>query len=217
MKRVFIVLVFLTFWGGVTAHVPVMEPFGSRMEGRIREVCGMLPREPRGFGPTYRDRAAWAGFASRYDVSPILDRAREIRDSVMPAWDDEAYLEFSRNGVRPPGERMINRRKGRLSYLVWAECIENRGEYVPAIEYTLRELISHRSWVLPAHDRSLDNFYGRRYHVDLVASLFAQDLGQAAVYVGGQVVGRREACCGGLCLFPGLCPYEGDVGDGPGQ
>ena len=112
----------------------------------------------------------------------------------MPAWDDEAYLEFSRNGVRPPGERMINRRKGRLSYLVWAECIENRGEYVPAIEYTLRELISHRSWVLPAHDRSLDNFYGRRYHVDLVASLFAQDLGQALYMLGDKLsAGVRRA------------------------
>ena len=73
---------------------------------------------------------------------------------------------------------MINRRKSRLFYLVWAECLENSGKYIPAIEYTLRELISHPSWVLPAHDRKLDNFYGRRYHVDLVASLFAQDLGQ---------------------------------------
>ena len=84
MKRTFFVLVFLSFWGGMMAHVPVMEPFGQRMESRIREICGMLPREPRGFGPTYRDRVAWEGFAGRYDVAPILDRAREIRDSAMP-------------------------------------------------------------------------------------------------------------------------------------
>ena len=158
------------------AHIPVKEPFSKKMESRIREVAKMLPEKPKGFGPTYHDRDAWKHFAKRYDVELILSKAEEIRGSEMPAWDDEAYLEFSRNGVRPPGEKMINRRISRLFYLVWAECLENSGKYIPAIEYTLRELISHPSWVLPAHDRKLDNFYGRRYHVDLVASLFAHDL-----------------------------------------
>ena len=178
MKRVVFVSFFFIFAGIAMAHIPVKEPFSKKMESRIREVAKMLPEKPKGFGPTYHDRDAWKHFAKRYDVELILSKAEEIRGSEMPAWDDEAYLEFSRNGVRPPGEKMINRRKSRLFYLVWAECIENSGKYIPAIEYTLRELISHPSWVLPAHDRKLDNFYGRRYHVDLVASLFAQDLGQ---------------------------------------
>lgn len=178
MRHIVFILGFL-LWGGVSmAHVPVMEPFSQKMEGRIQEIAKMLPQEPKAFGPTYRDRDAWKNFAKKYDAESILSKAEKIKDSAMPEWDDEAYLEFSRNGVRPPGEKMINRRKSRLFYLVWAECIENNGKYIPAIEYTLRELISHRSWVLPAHDRNLDNFYGRRYHVDLVASLFAQDLGQ---------------------------------------
>ena len=179
MKHTFFIIAFLLLGSDIMAHIPVMEPFSRKMKTRIHEISRLLPGQPMGFGPTYRDRSAWDRFVEKNDVTLILRMAKDINESVIPAWDDEAYLEFSRNGVRPPGEKMINRRKNRLTYLVWAECIENTGEYIPAIENTLKELISHRSWVLPAHDRELDNFYGRRYHVDLVASLFAQDLGQA--------------------------------------
>lgn len=109
MKRVVFVSFFFIFAGIAMAHIPVKEPFSKKMESRIREVAKMLPEKPKGFGPTYHDRDAWKHFAKRYDVELILSKAEEIRGSEMPAWDDEAYLEFSRNGVRPPGEKMINR------------------------------------------------------------------------------------------------------------
>lgn len=157
---------------------PCMLPFSQWNSERIKEISLMLPEKPKGFGPNYKDRNAWGKILHELDVQRIFERVKLIVQTPMPKWDDEAYLEFSRNGSRLWGERMINRRKSRLFDLVWAECIENKGKYIDLIEETLIDLVGHRSWVLPAHDRELDNFYGRKFHVDLVAALFAQDLAQ---------------------------------------
>lgn len=170
------------------------QPFSVWRKERIEEISRMLPDKPAGFGPTYKDRTAWEQVARKMNTKEIFEQANRINNTPMPAWDDEAYLEFSRNGVRPPGEKMLGARKGRLPWLVWAECIENKGTYVATIENTLLELARQRSWVLPAHDRPLHNFYGRRYHVELVSSLLAQNMAQALYMLDDKIasVVRQE-------------------------
>ncbi len=83
---------------------------------------------------------------------------------------DELYLDFSRTGNRRNWERVHGRLEGRLQALALAECLENKGHYLAEIETTIQHLCSRPSWVMPAHDRSLDTFYGRETIIDLGSS-----------------------------------------------
>jgi hypothetical protein len=142
---------------------------GTPTPERVREIAAWLPERPSGIGPVAAEREAWLAAAQASGFSGAVTAAEVELARSMGAWDDELYLEFSRNGERARGEEMIRARGRRLMRLMWGELVENRGRFVPAIEETLRELIRQRSWVLPAHDGKLLNFNGRP-NVDLVSA-----------------------------------------------
>ena len=145
---------------------------------RVAEIAAWLPARPSGIGPRIEDRAAFDNAAWREDRAGVLERAEALLRAPMPPWNDEDYLDFSRTGQRPRGEAMFRARTDRLAPLVWAECLEDRGRFLPAIEETLRSLARQPCWTAPAHDVRLDNFYGRAAFVDLTSASLAHDLAQ---------------------------------------
>ena len=173
----------LLVWSFITTTVSAQVPFREIDETRIREIEKMLPEKPLAYGCSYKNREAWNKAKSKVNSDSLIKNAEVILSSEMPAWDDSLYLIFSKNGERTQGQMMIANRINRLYPLVWAECFENQGRFIPKIEETLKELISHRSWVLPAHDRNLDNFFGRKHEVELLAANFAQTLGQSLFFL----------------------------------
>ena len=176
----------------MAAQVPKSVPFEENNRQRINEIAGYLEEEPAGFGVSYHNRAEWEKIKDKIDYPSVLKKAEEVLNTEMPAWDDELYLEFSKNGVRPPGEKMLNARKSRLAPLVWAECMENKGRFVPKIESTLKDLISHRSWILPAHDTYLNVFYGKKHEVDLAAAAFVHELAETLYFLDDKI--RLHIC-----------------------
>lgn len=185
MKKSILMFCLLPF--ALAAQVPKSIPFEENNQQRINEIAGYLDDEPAGFGVPYQNRAEWEKIKAEIDYSAVLKRAEEVLNTEMPAWDDELYLEFSRNGVRPPGEKMLNARKSRLAPLVWAECIENKGRFVSKIESTLQDLISHRSWILPAHDTYLNVFHGKKHEVDLAAAAFVHELAETLYFLDDKI------------------------------
>jgi hypothetical protein len=69
---------------------------------------------------------------------------------------------------------MIRRRLEPLATLVLAECMENKGRFIPAVERVLDALSLQPSWTLPANDPDLANLSGH-YSVDLNACETAHD------------------------------------------
>ena len=185
MKKYILLFSLLSF--ALTAQVPKSIPFEENNRQRIDEITSYLDDEPAGFGYSYKNRTEWEKVRNKIDYKAVMERAEEVLNTEMPPWDDDLYLEFSRNGVRPPGEKMLNARKSRLAPLVWAECMENKGRFVPKIESTLRELISHRSWILPAHDTYLNVFYGKKHEVDLVAAAFVHELAETLYFLDDKI------------------------------
>lgn len=185
MKKYILLFSLLSFV--LTAQVPKSVPFEEKNRQRIDEIAGYLDDEPAGFGYSYKNRAEWEKVRDKIDYKAVIERAEDVLNTEMPPWNDDLYLEFSRNGVRPPGEKMLNARKSRLAPLVWAECMENKGRFVPKIESTLRELISHRSWILPAHDTYLNVFYGKKHEVDLVAAAFVHELAETLYFLDDKI------------------------------
>ena len=135
--------------------------------GRVAEIAAFLPAEP-GFPETcITNRAVWDRIAAR---CPEKVRAAEcLLTNSIPVVDDRTYEEvYPWN--RPSAE--ITRRIDRL---VFAECIENRGRFLPMINAYLEAKIAQTTWVNPYHDRpKFGNIHGTYQSIDLDSSWNAE-------------------------------------------
>ncbi|MGB9687768.1 hypothetical protein [Thermogutta sp.] len=143
---------------------------------RVQFWARYLPKEPRGVGSPASERAIWEALAKHEEFSGIVkDAERELRTPI-PDLPDELYLDFSRTGNRRRYERPYGARRTRLAILAVAECLENRGRFIPEIEKLIAALAAEKTWVMPAHDGRLDNFHGRTVEIDLGSSGTAWNL-----------------------------------------
>ncbi|OCX51560.1 hypothetical protein BEL04_16175 [Mucilaginibacter sp. PPCGB 2223] len=156
--------------------VSLLQPLDMQ---RVAEVSAMLPQNPHGFGDTYHNRRVWDKLRSDPKYLKAIKTAEGYLNKPFPAWNDELYLLYFTKGTRPEGEKMIGARQAWLAPLVWAECLENKGRFVPTIQMVLNELIHQRSWSLPAHDKYKQNIEGRNYTVDLGSAGMAHNIAQA--------------------------------------
>ena len=154
---------------------------------RIAEIEAMLPEQPAGFGRPASDREFWTNAQTRAIAGSAVADAEKLLGQKFPAWSDDLYLDFSRTGTRPPGERMLKARRSWLKPLVAAECLENQGRFLPLLNRILREFADEPTWTLPAHDGNLDNFHRKKYFVDLDASSFGAELAQAIYLLGDRL------------------------------
>jgi hypothetical protein len=181
MKRLLVLLIILTQLTAALAQqehgrVSVLALPDSQ---RVQQVAAMLADKPTGFGKSYQQREVWNQLKARKDYQDIIKRAEGLIKQPFPEWNDADYLKFYENGSRSEGEKMMSARAKWLPVLTWAECLENKGRFVPAIEMAIGEYIKQKSWVLPAHDYGKKNFTGTTYFVDLVSADMAQNLAQA--------------------------------------
>ena len=161
----------------INKPVAVLMPLDAQ---RVHEIASLLPINPSGFGSNYHNRSIWNKLYKNSKYKAVIQDAETLLNKPFPAWSDSLYLVFFTKGTRPEGEQMIRARASWLPILVWAECLENKGRFIPALETTLKELIHQKSWVLPAHDRKHQNFDGKTYTVDLTSSRLSHSLAQAA-------------------------------------
>ncbi|MCX7008561.1 MAG: heparinase II/III family protein, partial [Kiritimatiellaeota bacterium] len=169
------------------------KPYAELEPARIAELAQLLPEQARGFGAPCSDRAVWAMLATNKNFKNVISGAAKLLGKEVPPWNDDLYLDFSRTGKRPPGEKMIGTRHGSLRPLVWAECLENKGRFMPDIEKLLLEYSKDPSWTLPAHDRDLKNFKGTAYSVDLASSAFAHEVAQILWLLGDKISAGTRA------------------------
>lgn len=154
---------------------------------RLKELAAMLPAAPRGVGRPIDDREAWTAAARLDGAKAAIEKAEALLTAPMPEASDELYLDFSRTGNRSRYQSVYFRRHGRLGVLTMAECLENQGRFLSAIESTIRELCGEKSWVLPAHDRNLSNFKGTEITIDLVSAATAWNMATADYWLGDRL------------------------------
>lgn len=137
---------------------------------RISELEEMLPEAPRGMGQPASNRAVWDKFAQQKGAADIIKAAEELLDQPFPKLDDELYLLFLKTGNRTKYEAVNYKRLTIIYKLLIAECLEYKGRFLAKLEECLADLLSQRSWVLPAHDRQLLNFNDISPYPDLASS-----------------------------------------------
>ena len=154
---------------------------------RIDQIKNMLSQRPAGFGSPAHDRGAWGMLLKNDSFRKRISEAQELLGKPIPDQPDDLYLDFSRTGNRTRWQRVSGRRRGRISTLVTAECMENRGRFVPAFEELVRAICAERTWVMPAHDRQLTNFHGKAVDIDLGSSMLAWSLATADYLLGDKL------------------------------
>ena len=170
--------------------------FRTPSQERIAEIAALLPPEPHGLGRPITDRAAWDALAELKNAAGIVRAAEKYADEPPPELPDDLYLEFTKTGNRTHYQKPYGRRTRRIRALVTAECLENKGRFLSAIERDLLAMCEERSWVMPAHDSSLNNFHGRRLSVDLGSSARAWMLATATYWLGDRLSEQvRERVC----------------------
>ena len=171
----------------LAALLPGAETYRELSEARIAEIANWLPEQPVGFGKPGSDRAFWTSPAVVAKFPKVLAEAEALLGRELPPWSDELYLEFSKIGQRPPGEKMLRARAAWLHPLVFAECREWQGRFLPLLATTLAAYVQDPTWTLPAHDGGLGNFTRKDYSIDLRSAAFAADLAAALYLLGDRL------------------------------
>ena len=177
----------------------------------------MLPAKPVGVGRPVADRAAWDVLAKAREFRGVVAKAEELLPQAIPDPTDELYLDFSRTGNRTRYQRVWRERRGRLSALVLAECLENRGRFLSAIEATVRATCAEKSWLLPAHDRDLKNFRGEVVEIDLASAAVSWDLATMSFWLGDKLSADVRTLIAEQLERRAFQPYESYVKTGQPQ
>src|SRR5512137_2642702 len=132
----------------------------------IQQIASTLPAHPGGFGEPITNRVAWTRLAALPAFQELIRDARELAGQPLPESPDDLFLEYSQTGNRDRWQKVASLRRGRVPSFALAECLENGGKFLAPLEEAMRALCAERTWVMPAHDGKLDNFYGRTVEMD---------------------------------------------------
>ena len=152
------------------AKKPARRPVPEMSQKRIEEIASYLPDEPSSPAAHIKDRKIWDKLAQLESASRLIKKAENILKRSIPECPDEMYLEFSKTGNRRDFEIPYFARISNTMTLAVAECLENKGRFIPKLCEYLEVICSERSWVMPAHDVGLRTFDGEIFHVDLGSS-----------------------------------------------
>jgi len=167
------------FGFAILPHSIAFAAVGEVDQARIKDIAMLLSEKPAGFGTPITERNAWKKLAKNDSFKSVISEAERLLREPIPEQPDELYLDFSRTGNRTRWQRVAGRRRGRVHTLVLAECMENKGRFIPAFEEIVRAICSEKTWVMPAHDRSLTNFKETSIDIDLGSSMLAWSLATA--------------------------------------
>ena len=144
---------------------------------RAAELAAVVPAEPVPLIPPITDREKWEVFASRTGTSKVVNKAEKYLTEPIPELPEDLYKEYFVNGNRSSYQNQRKIWVDRFSTLAMAELIENRGRFVPALEEIIRRFCEYPSWILPAHDYLATVYDGKEEGPELVATIFAGELG----------------------------------------
>ncbi len=159
---------------------------------RVNQLLKIVADQPRGLGEPASNRAAWNKIAAQMKYDAFIAKVNKLDIANFPKWDEDLYLEYQKKGVRKNADKMIGERTKWLPQLVFAECLEYKGNYLPSIEFVVKELIQQKSWTLPAHDKGNKNFEGKEYDVDLNAAKMATFLSQTLYLLGEKLSAKTQ-------------------------
>lgn len=139
------------------------EPPAQSMK-RVAEIAAMLPDEP-GFPEVRIDnRELWNSLAKTEEGRYVIRRAEEFLSRPIPTVDDAKYVSSEWVKTFAASARALLR-------IGHAECLENKGRFLPLAEKYLDFIAARPTWMNPGHDKPVfGNYYGKYRSIDLNGS-----------------------------------------------
>lgn len=101
--------------------------------------------------PDINDRSFWEGISADYIAAQLEFAERELEKPWEQLLASE-YISFSKTGERERFEKKYFSRRKKLTDLVVAECMENKGRFLPYIVDGLYLILEENGWCIPAHN-----------------------------------------------------------------
>ncbi|MDR3109656.1 MAG: heparinase II/III-family protein [Planctomycetaceae bacterium] len=159
----------------------------SSIEKRAAEIAGFLGDEPRGFATVYYQRDVWDDVAKNKAFADAVQRGVWAAEIVIEPFNETLYREYFKNGNRENYQNWRGKKYSQLSPLVIAECIENKGRFVPNIVALINSICDDKSWVLPAHDYGAVIVDGKDVYIDLASADTSFGLAIACYWLGDKL------------------------------
>jgi hypothetical protein len=152
-------------------------------QSRVKEIMSMLEDHPKGFGDPCTDRRIWDQLKASGKYDKDLIAADSLLNQEFPTFDNDAYMGFFTKGDSQTGKDIIDKRLGVLITLTWAECLDNKGKYLKAIEAALLEFVNQKTWVYPRfyYENNFEKF------VELSTARFARNISQVIYLLGDKI------------------------------
>ena len=162
----------------------VMEPDAKR----VQEIAAMLRDEPGTFGRPCSDREAWDALAKLPTMQEYLKGRQGLLKATIPPLTKAEYMANVKSGSRADAYARINSRNSRVKQLVLAECLENKGRFIPKLEELLTSLFADKTWIVPLRKQeSIDNWNGKSINIDLNKAMLGWDIALADYLVGDKL------------------------------
>jgi hypothetical protein len=152
----------------------------------IDAIAAMLPASPQGVGRPITDRDAWAIAARQPAFQKEEQAAVRYLSQPTPELTDALFNEVLKDGRRDTYEKPFRLRTTRLIAFVVAECIENQGKYLPAIESELNAILNEKSWATPGSVLT-SHLYGGMQCIDLATAARAWTLATTDYWLGDKL------------------------------
>lgn len=128
---------------------------------RLEELKNMLPATPVGIAYDITNRTIWDEIGKSEAFKQV------IPDAIKTLTNPDAKI--------------------KLNILVYAECIENQGRFIPKIQEQIEELCAQQTWVKWNHDINKSNRTGTEITADLVSTEMAAELGTIYYWLGDKL------------------------------
>ncbi len=202
-KQILLILIVLTTLCSQAKRMPRQLDTNA-----ILRITAMLPAEPAAIGDPITKRDVWDKLRDHAAFSRVIPDAEKLLKESIPEKPEELYLDFSKTGNRTRWQRVDSVWSRRLSTLFFAECLENKGRFIPALEEILRAYCDERSWVMPAHDASLNTWNGKTSYADLKACGIGMSLAAIRYVMGDKLDARLRGKIKDEVIRRNLAPYR---------
>ena len=161
------------------ANGKVIYPTMAQME----MLMPLLPEDSYKPAPSVADREYWNEIAESVEGKKYFEEALSlIKKKPEVPISDEIYRKANKGGIRGIYKPRYYRTMDRLEKYILAECMENKGRFLPQIEIYCDSIMAMKSWMHPNHDDSQNSVLeGKRVAIDLGARKFGMVLALADV------------------------------------